>query len=208
MKKNKDLVEAIKIFIRGEEEIEEPVPEVETGTKIKIVKKDPDVKVRIRQPLAVYFKIRKALNGDYMIYDHPLYDIVIMPKQNKIITFAKKDAGFEPYPSQDKFFDYLLRRGMLEIGSVQSGNIFGSLEAKYPINDKVDTIETLLYVMYHFLQDEVADIKNILSYDEDVESAYTDPSKDDSTELGEVPHEEKKGSLDPGYQPYGLIYRI
>ena len=97
---------------------------------------------------------------------------------------------------------------MLEIGSVQSGNIFGSLEAKYPINDKVDTIETLLYVMYHFLQDEVADIKNILSYDEDVESAYTDPSKDDSTELGEVPHEEKKGSLDPGYQPYGLIYRI
>jgi len=67
MKKNEDLVEAIKIFIRGEEAAEEPVPEVETGTKIKIVKKDPDVKVRIRQPLAVYFKIRKALNGNYMI---------------------------------------------------------------------------------------------------------------------------------------------
>ena len=44
-------------------------------------------------------------------------------------------------------------------------------------------------------------------YDEEEEmEQLTDPSSEDSTELGEVPHEERKGSLIPGYirGPYGM----
>tara|TARA_R100000808_G_C2112633_1_gene126256 strand:+ start:88 stop:723 length:636 start_codon:yes stop_codon:yes gene_type:complete len=211
MLKNEEIIEAIKVFVRTDDEppVESAVPEEEEAVlRAKIVTKQPNIKIKIEKPLTIFLKIRKAINGDYMIYDHPLYDIVIMPNKNKILTFSKKAAKFEPYPSQDKFFDYLARRGLLALDSVQGGNIFGSLEAKYPINDEVDTIETLLLVIYDFLQDEIKDIKNILRYDDEVEGHYTEPEDKDSTELGEIPHKEKKGSMDPGYQPYGLLYRI
>ena len=37
---------------------------------------------------------------------------------------------------------------------------------------------------------------------------FTDPEEEDSTELGEVPHEEEKGTLRPGYNygPYWQNY--
>ena len=97
---------------------------------------------------------------------------------------------------------------MAQLDSVQSGNIFGSLECKYPINDKIDTLETLLFTIYQFLKDEVIIVKQSMTYDDEVSSHYTDPDDDETTELGEVPHEEKKGSIDPGHKPYGLIYRL
>ena len=54
----------------------------------------------------------------------------------------------------------------------------------------------------------MADVKAALMYADEVEDHYTQPDGEESTELGEVPHEEKKGSIDPGYKPYGLIYRL
>jgi len=211
MNKNQEILEAIKLFVQEEEGLpEEPeaLEAEENLLKIVVKKEKPEVTLRVREPLTIYMKIRKALNGDYLIYDHPLYDIVIMPKKNKVVTFAKRGVNYEVYPYQDKLFDFLLRRGMLELDSVQSGNIFGSLEAKYPINDKVDTVETLLFVLYQFLKGEVNDVKTSMSYDDEISSHYTDPDDEDSTELGEVPHEEEKGSIDPGYKPYGLVYRL
>ena len=58
------------------------------------------------------------------------------------------------------------------------------------------------------MKDEVAEVKAALMYADELEDSYTDPDDEESTELGEVPHKEKKGSIDPGYKPYGLIYRL
>jgi hypothetical protein len=203
---NKDLIEAIKLFVKKDRE---SLPSAEdASTTIKVVKEEPPIKIRIREPLTIFLKIRRTLDNKYIIYDHPLYDIIIDPAKNKILTFSKKNANFESYPSQDSFFDFLLRRGMLNGDSVQGGNIYGSLEAKYPVNEEVDTIEVLLLLVYTFLKDEVSDIKNIINYDEDVQERVSDPDDEESTEYGEIPHRDRQGSIDPGYRPYGLIYRI
>ena len=57
------------------------------GVKIKVEPKDVSIKLQIKEPIKVYLKVRSTLNGNYIIYDHPLYDIVIMPSKNKIMTF-------------------------------------------------------------------------------------------------------------------------
>jgi hypothetical protein len=184
---------------------------IEEDIRLAVAAPVPEkILIKVEEPPKVTIKLnlRKALNGDYMIYDHPLYDIVIMPKKNKIVTFVKREAQLDPYISQDKFFDHLNIKGMIVGDTVQGGNIFGSLEATYPINDKVDTIQALLLVIYQFLQTEARDIKSIVDYEEDLEDYLTAPDAEDSTELGEVPHAEKKGSIDPSSRPYGLIYRI
>ena len=182
-----DIKEAIKLFIR---------------------KDSVGVKMAIKEPIKAYMKVRKTLGGDYMIYDHPLYDIVILPKKNKIVTFSRKNSNVDPYSSQDKFFNHLTRRGVILPDTVQGGNVHGSLEATYPINDEQDTIQILFLCIYNFLKDEIQSIKDALAYSDEVEELYTEPSDEDSTELGEVPHAEKKGSIDPNYKPYGLIYRL
>jgi len=208
MNKESEIIEAIKLFVNPEEEPpEEEVPE-DNLLRVIVKKAEPEIKIKIRDPITVYLKIRKTLDGNYMIFDHPIYDIIIDPSKNKIITFAKRGINYDPYPYQDKFFDFLIRHGMAQLDSVQSGNIFSSLECKYPINDEIDTLETVLLAIYQFLKDEVTIVKQSMTYDDDISSHYTDPDDDETTELGEVPHEEKKGSIDPGFKPYGLIYRL
>jgi len=165
-------------------------------------------KIDVKFPTTISLNLRRALNGDYLIYDHPLFDIVIMPGKNKVVSFRKKDTRIDPYPSQDKYFDYLMRLGMIVQDSIQGGNVYGSLEAVYPINDKVDTIQALLLATYNFLKDEKELFNSADEFEEEYEERLLDPTPEDSTELGEVPQAAKKGSIDPNSLPYGLIYRI
>ena len=143
-----------------------------------------------------------------MIFDHPLYDIAIMPGKNKIITFVRGDAQIDPYPSQNKFFNFLRYKGIILADSIQAGGVYGSLEATYPVNNDIDTLEVILLAIYDFLKDEAPDMMSVLDYENSIEDLYTEPSEEDTTEYGEVPHELKKGSIDPAWQPYGLVYRI
>ena len=186
------------------------------GLEIKI---DPEVsdslkkslkafKVDIKFPTTIKLNLRRALNGDYLIYDQPLFDIVIMPGKNKVVCFRKRDTRTDPYPSQDKYFDYLMRLGMIVQDSIQGGNVYGSLEAVYPINNKVDTIQALLLATHNFLQEEKELFSAVEEFEEEYEDRLLDPEAKDSTELGEVPQAAKKGSIDPNSLPYGLIYRI
>ncbi len=203
---NKHLEEDVKVIIEPAEDLK--TLRVAKGTNIKIKKKKPPVKVKIEEPIKVKLSLRKTLSGDIIIYDHPLYDVVVMPAKNKIVTFAEKDSPIDPYPSQDKFFNFLAKKGMISPDSIQGGNVFGSLEANYPVNDDVKTIEALILVISDFFTHEIKDIKSAMYYDSAVQELYVEPSEEDSTELGEVPHAKKKGSIDPSRQPYGLIYRI
>ena len=183
---------------------------IKIGSEVSVALKKAfkPFKVDIKFPTTIKLNLRRALNGDYLIYDHPLFDIVIMPTKNKIVSFRKRDTQIDPYPSQDKYLDYLMRLGMIVQDSIQGGNVYGSLEAVYPINDKVDTIQALLLATYNFLKDEKELFGAVEEIEEEYEDRLLDPEAEDSTELGEVPQAAKKGSIDPNSLPYGLIYRI
>ena len=43
-------------------------------------------------------------------------------------------------------------------------------------------------------------------YKDKLQNFFLDPNDEESTELGEVPHKEKKGSLDHQVRPYGYQY--
>tara|TARA_Y100000034_G_scaffold55855_2_gene68421 strand:+ start:6363 stop:6977 length:615 start_codon:yes stop_codon:yes gene_type:complete len=187
----------------------EEVPEVDQQISFSVmVKNDKPVKLKIKEPIRIYLNMRRSLEGNYMIFDHPLYDVVIMPKKNKIVTFSKKDVTIDPYGYQDRLFDFFRRKGLIQADTIQGGSVFGSLEATYPINDKIDTMQAILLSLYSFLKGEARDMRSMLDYEHEIEDMYTDPDDEDSTQLGEVPQGKKKGSIDHSSQPYGLIYRI
>ena len=62
--------------------------------------------------------------------------------------------------------------------------------------------EIVLYNIAGFLESEQDYIKSF-NYVEDLEDErILHPDKEDSTELGEVPQAEKKGTINPGYPGY------
>ena len=70
---------------------------------IKIMAEEP-------KPVQVDLLARRALNGDIMIFDHDLVDIVVSPKNKKVVTFPKKLMEREVYPVQDRFYKFLRKR--------------------------------------------------------------------------------------------------
>ena len=69
--------------------------------------------------------IRKALNGDLMIFDHGDIDIVLSPDGNKIVTFAKENMSDTVYGAQNRLFTFLRKKGVIVPESVQAGNVYG-----------------------------------------------------------------------------------
>tara|TARA_R110001583_G_scaffold6811_9_gene34323 strand:- start:4283 stop:4882 length:600 start_codon:yes stop_codon:yes gene_type:complete len=195
------------------EEIKVKVEEQESGNiKISVEESQPEeIKVAIK-PVpheTIKLDVRKTLDNNYIIYDHPLFDIVVNPDKKKITTFIKRYLKADPYPHQDVFFDYLLRKGVILPDTIKGGNIFGSLEATYPDNKKIDVLKGILLSIYFYLAEEMPKLRVALDYDSEVDDSMTKPSEEDSTEYGEVPQKAKKGTMDPFHtQYYGLLYRI
>jgi hypothetical protein len=159
------------------------------------------------QPISL--DIRRTLDNNYIIYDHPLFDIVVNPDKKKIMTFVKKKSKTSAYPHQDAFFEYLKRRGVILSDTIKGGNIFGSLEATYPANKKIDVVKAILLNIFMFFREELPGLKKALDYDFETDKMMVDPDTSDSTEYGEIPQQKKKGTMDPFYtQYYGLLYRI
>lgn len=153
--------------------------------------------------------VRRTLDNNYIIHDHPLFDIVINPDKKKILTFVKSFIKTEAYPHQDVFFNFLKKRGVILPDTIKGGNIFGSIEATYPANKKMDVLKVILLNVFVFLKEELPHLQKALDYDFEAEKMLVDPSTEDSTEYGEVPQQKKKGTMDPFYtQYYGLLYRI
>jgi hypothetical protein len=157
-------------------------------------------------------KAKKTLTGNIMILDHADIDIVIMPKENKVVTFAKGNMSDLIYNTQDRLFKFLINKGIVLPESIRGGNVYGSLEAKVPEkSDYADVTQVTIYNIAKFLEEE-RDYMNVLKDVEEMDDErLTDPDEYDSTELGEVPHEQNKGTMRPGYPGYyyGLagVYR-
>ena len=156
----------------------------------------------------VNLNIRKTLDGDIMIFDHADIDIVIMKEKQKIVAFAKDIMSEVVYGAQNRLFKYLMKKGLIKIDSVMGGSIYGSLEGALLPSDEWNNIHLAIINLEKFIDEE----RPYFEFAEDMEDMktdrLTDPDAEDSTELGEVPHEEIKGVMRPGYNhsPYWQSY--
>ena len=78
--------------------------------------------------LVIRLDARKTMDGNIIIQDHPYMDIILSPKNKKIMALSKVLMDDRSYYTQNRFFDYLYKRGVIDPASVQGSNIFASLE--------------------------------------------------------------------------------
>ena len=174
--------------------------------KIQIAVGGDAEKVRSGEPLdstasrpapKLSMNLRKTMSGDFAIYDHQEMDIVVMPEKKKILAMAKNEMSDEVYGAQDRLFNFLRRKGVISEDSVQSGSVYGSMQGAYvesKIGGKEDDI--VLFTIGKFLEEEKPYYAHDTALEAELTANYTDPQEPDATELGEVPHEPKKGSVD------------
>ena len=168
----------------GEEQPQLP-PEPQ-GVKIEIVEKD-----RIEFRLMT----RSAINGDIMILDHKDIDIVLQQKDSKIITFAKETISDYTYGAEARLMEFMRRKGVLEYDSIQGGNIYGSLEGKLMTSEDVEVNKVALKVISEWMSTEDSYLTGATAYDDMSDDHLLSPDGEYSTELGEVPAEDQKGSI-------------
>ena len=169
-------------------------------------------KVSIENPIAAKLKLkaRKTLDGNILILDHPEIDIVLSPSNKKVLAFSRTQYGDHVYATQSRLFEHLTKDGVVEASSVHGGNVYGSLEGSILESAKphmADSLQMTLYSVVSFLLQEKPYYLANKKYEFDVEKELLEPDEEDSTELGEVPHEPRKGSAHQysGMGTYGLF---
>ena len=148
-----------------------------------------------RELLEFKLNVRRALNGDLLIFDHSDIDIVIMMEKKKIIAFAKDLMSEVVYGAENRLFEYLKKQGVVAFDSIQGGNVYGSLEATILDSEELDSVKASLYEISRWMNKEKPYSESVETYDEMMDDLLLDPDEDNSTELGEVPHEDEKGSI-------------
>jgi hypothetical protein len=156
---------------------------------------------------------RRTLEGNIMIYDHPEIDVIIDPRAKKITLFPKNKMSDDVYDVQNRLFEELAKKGIVPAESVQGGNVYGALEAYYPESEAINALNMVLISLDNFIsEDKTFYVYNDVFQRMEQEMLY--PDEESSTELGEVPHDDQKGTMRPGYiYPYGSygalsLYRI
>jgi len=182
----------VKINITDEEVA--AVPEEKT-IKIEIVEKDE---------IEFNLNLKNALNGDLMILDHKDIDIVVQPTSKKIVTFAKEITSDAVYGAESRLLEYLRGQGVINYDSIQGGNVYGSLEGQIMDSSTHDPIKVTLLKISEWMTTEQPYIAGTTAYDDLQDDALVDPDNEYSTELGHVPHEDEKGSINQSslFAPY------
>lgn len=166
------------------------------------------INAKIEMDPRIELKIRRTIAGDILILDHEDIDVVLMIEKKKCVTFPKENLSDKVYASQDRMFRFLTKRGLVNHSSVRGGNVFGSLEAEM-LESKipgVDANQAFLYAINEYINGEKKYFKSSEEYDDERLDSMLRPSAEDSTELGDVPQSDKKGSMDNRVRPFGYMY--
>tara|TARA_A100001515_G_scaffold98267_1_gene79164 strand:+ start:810 stop:1379 length:570 start_codon:yes stop_codon:yes gene_type:complete len=166
----------------------------------------PDAELAQKPGIKVRLDIRKTLDGNFIVSDHPDIDIVIMPAQSKVLCLAKRLNSGVVYGAQDRLLEFLKDRGVIDPTTIQGGNVYASLEGQIPQSDDLPTIKITILNIAKWLDSEKPAIDFLDDYEDNVVDDYVEPDREHSTELGEVPQSAQKGSIRPGVTrgPYGL----
>ena len=139
--------------------------------------------------------VRKTADGNIMILDHTDIDVIVMPLKNKVLTVAKNALTDDVYDSQNRLFKYLSKKGLLDMSSIRSGNIYGSLEAVYMAEtfNGADPAETIVFGVGKFMEEEKPYFVYNAKLEDDELDRLTNP--EDTTSLGDVPQRPRKGVI-------------
>jgi len=144
----------------------------------------------------VKLKVRRTLDANLIVSDHPDIDIVIMPEKMKIIAFSRENFDDNIYQAQDRLMKYLFKKGVISLETICGSNVYGSLEAKLLKPAQEIPIDNLMLML---ISKWIDSEKPSFVYQKAVSDVYTDrmtdPEDKDSTELGEVPAAKEKGSV-------------
>ena len=158
--------------------------------------------------VTIELNAKRSLDGNIMIFDHEDLDIILMAETNKCLTFPKDGLSDKVYYSQDRMFKFLMKKGIIDPSSIQGGNIYGSMEAKI-LESKipgVDALQATLFSLYEYIKEEKPYFASSKEIELDRLDKLLRPSDEDSTDLGDVPQEPRKGSLSTRVRPYGFRY--
>lgn len=161
---------------------------------------DPQVKLfskKEEMPQTITLNMRRGIDGRLMIYEHEHIDIVYLPEKQKVVVFAKRDYSDIIYETQDRLLNFLSKKGICAPESIRGGNVYGSLEAQIlkPKQDEFPIESILVMNIKKWLDSEQPALEMNRKYKENFVDMLTDPDMEDSTELGEVPQDEKKGTI-------------
>lgn len=163
------------------------------------IKINPTVGINIVNPnlktIEFEMNMRNALNGDLMIFEHKEIDIIVMREKKKVVAFAKEMMSEVVYGAESRLMEHLRKSGIIEYDSIQGGNVYGSLEGKIHESEERDSIKSAIYQIHKWMQTEAPYMESVQGHDEQMEDALLHPDAENSTELGEVPHEEEKGGI-------------
>lgn len=150
-------------------------------------------------PPKISLEVRKTLDGKIMILDHMHIDIILDTAQKTISLFPKDQITEETYSYQSDYFKFLVNEGVVLPDSIQVGNVFGSLEGKYPdpAEEGISAAQVVLLSTKKFLDKQTPGFETQEYIENEMEDHLVDPTPEDSTKLGEVPQEPKKGSITP-----------
>jgi hypothetical protein len=162
--------------------------DIKPTTKINIARTDVN-----KYTFELY--VRESLDGNLMIYDHKDIDIVLMQEQKKIIAFAKDMLTDNVYGAESRLFEFLRKKGIVAYDSIQGGNIYGSMEAKILDSKKYNSVKAALLNIAEWFKVEKPLTDSLEAHDDLMDDALLNPDDEHATELGEVPHEEEKGSI-------------
>ncbi len=173
---------------------------MKVGKKKDIIPKEESSAVEEVKPHAsIKMKARKTIDGNILILDHSDIDIIVIPKTNKVLTLAKNTLSEDVYDTQNRLFRYLTKKGVVDPSTIRSGNVYGSLEAVYPKEsyNGADTTQLAIFGVGKFLEEERAFYEYSDRNDQQMVDFFTKP--EDTTELGAVKQEPRKGSIDPNF---------
>ena len=171
------------------------------------VKIQGDTEVRIKPQISIdivndnartttfEMNIRKALNGDLLVFDHADIDIVLMVEKKKIVAFPKDLMSEVVYGAESRLMEWMRHNGIIEYDSIQGGNVYGSLEGKIHESKERDPIKSTIYQLSEWIKSETPSAKMKKGHDDMMQDAQLEPDEKNHTELGEVPHAEEKGSI-------------
>ena len=168
------------------------------------------IKVKIgqeekKESISLKLNARKSIDGNIMIFDHKDIDIVIIPEKNQIITFPKKEMDDSIYDAQDRLFDYLSKKGVVKRESIEAGDVYASVQSEYPESiEGTNTTQLVMFSVGKWIEEERPGMEMEEYYENEIENRLVNPDDEESTELGEVPHKEKQGSVSKiGRNNYG-----
>jgi|TARA_R100000458_G_C8163291_1_gene166539 hypothetical protein len=178
---------------------------------INISIKDDKQLEYIREQIKV-LELKKSLSGKLMILNHRDIDIVLDENSKVITAYSKGQFSEMVYNTQNRFFRFLFEKGIIELDTVKGTNVFGAIAGSY--SDEVNLkhlTEVVLYNIATFIRKEKEYMDAFDREDAMEQDRILDPDAEESTELGEVPQEPRKGTNQPSYPGYyyGLagIYR-